>query len=263
VNLKQTLPSLPVWSAKWGTSELQNEAEINPRSFQRGFRQQAFTDDERMFPSFETCYTPGVVLGDISRRGWPTYAGVDLGGQKRKGNVIFVAAVDPTNLRRYVVEVLSGNWKSPDVAAQLAGLNVRHPGLRVIMVENNGYQQSLVDWIRQSPGENQYWFKVESYTTGFQTKVNPIYGLPGMEVEFKNKLWVIPSSEFESHAAHCQCAWCVWKMEMHDYPMAATTDTVMAMAFCREAISLWETGHTVGVGNTAGGGGNGLSFNSR
>lgn len=262
MNVSQKLPSLPVWEAKWDAKHLQDEAEVNPRSFERGFRQMAFTDSERKFPSFETCFTPGIVLGDISRRGWPTYAGVDLAGEKRPGNVIFVAAVDPTTLRRYPLEVLRGNWKSPEVCAQLAGVNARHPGLRVIMVENNGYQQSLIDWIRQSPGDNSFWFKVESYTTGFQTKVNPIYGLPGMEVEFKNKLWVIPSGEFEGHPAHCQCGWCVWKLEVHDYPMAASTDCVMAMAFCREAISLWETGKTAGVGGTAGGPGLG-GFNSR
>ena len=158
------------------------------------------------------------------------------------------------------MEILTGGWKSPEVASKLGDVNARHPNLRVIMVENNGYQQSLVDWIKQSPGENQFWFKVESYTTGFQTKVNPLYGVPGMEVEFKNKAWVIPSAEFEGHAPHCRCGWCVWKSEVHDYPMSATTDTVMAMQFCREAISLWGTGRTVGVGGTSGGG---LSFNDR
>ena len=252
MNPVQKLADIAVWSEHWPTEKLLEEQETNPRSFERGFRQSAFSDSERMFPSFESCMTPGIVVGEIIRRGWPTFVGVDLAGDKRPGNVIFVAAVDPGTQRRYPVEILCGAWKSPEVAAQLAGVRARHQNLRVIMVENNGYQQSLVDWIKQTPGDNQYWFMVESYTTGFASKVNPVFGVPGMEIEFKNKAWVIPSAEFEGHAPHCRCGWCVWKGEMHDYPMGASTDTVMAQHFCREAISKWGTGSTMGVGGTGG-----------
>lgn len=228
MNPSLKLPSIPLWDAHWPTQKLLEEQDTNPRSFQRGFRQSAFTDEERMFPHFQDCFTPGIVVGEIIRRAWPTFAGVDLAGDKRPGNVIFVAAVDPTTERRYPVEVLRGNWKSPEMASKLAGVRERHPNLRVIMVENNGYQQSLVDWIKQTPGDNSYWYMVESYTTGFASKVNPIYGLPGLDIEFKNKAWVIPSSEFEGHPPHCVCGWCVWKEEVKDYPMGAQCDTVMA-----------------------------------
>jgi hypothetical protein len=257
VNLVRRLAAVPPWS-HWPTERLRQEQSDNPRAFQRGFQMRAFSDEERMFPSFETCFTPGIVVGEIIRRGWPTFVGVDLAGDKRPGNVIFVVAIDPQNQRRYPVEILVGAWKSPEVAAQLAGVRARHANLRVIMVENNGYQQSLVDWIKQTPGaagSPAYWFMVESYTTGFASKVNPIYGLPGMEIEFKNKAWVIPSSEFEGHPPHCRCGWCVWRTEMHDYPMGASTDCCMAMHFCREAISKWGTGANLGVGGTGGLGG--------
>lgn len=252
MNPRQNLAPIPVWEAHWSTERLREEEQSNPRSFRRGFRQESFSDDERMFPSFETCFTPGIVVGEIARRGWPTFAGVDLAGDKRPGNVIVVVAVDPSTQRRYPLEVLVGAWKSPETAAQLAGVHARHPSLRVIMVENNGYQQSIVDWIKQTPGDNSYWYLVESYTTGFASKVNPVFGLPGLEIEFKNKAWVIPSSEFEGHPAYCRCGWCVWKNEVHDYPMGASTDTVMATHFAREAISKWGTGGNLGVGGTGG-----------
>ena len=251
MNPVMKLPSVPVWS-HWPTERLREEKETNPRSYSRGFEQRAFSDSERMFPSFPLCFTPGIVTGDIARRGWPTFAGVDLSGPKRRGNVIFVVAVDPLSQRRYPIEILRGDWKSPEVAAQLAGVNTRHPNLRIIMVENNGYQQALIDWIKQTPGENQYWFKVEAYTTGFETKVNTTYGLPGLEVEFKNKAWVVPSSEFEGHPPHCSCGWCVWVREVTDYPMGAEQDSVMAHQFAREAISKWGTGITVGVAQQGG-----------
>jgi hypothetical protein len=65
--------------------------------------------------------------------------------------------------------------------------------------------------------------------------------MPSLEVEFKNKAWIVPHDEFAGHPLVCRCGWCVWNSEVRDYPMSATTDTVMAMWFCREAIARWGT----------------------
>jgi hypothetical protein len=237
VNSTIKLPSLPTWKV-WPPERLRSEQERNPRAFARGFQMKAFSDDERMFPSFTECYAHGVVVGEIARRRLPTFVGVDLAGTSRPGNVIFVVAVDPVSQRRYPLEILAGAWKSPEVAGQIAGVCMRHD-VRFIMVENNGYQQALVDWIRHSVREHAFWYKVESYTTTGKTKRDLEYGMPSMEVEYKNKAWVIPADEFEGHPATCRCGWCLWTGEVKDYPMGATSDTVMAQHFAREAIVRW------------------------
>lgn len=256
MNKTMRLPDVPVWE-HWDAERLAKEKLENPRAFARGFQMKAFTDDERMFPSFHTCFTPGISTGEIARRGLPVFAGVDLAGQRRPGNVIFVAALDTLTQRRYPLEVLTGNWTSPDTAKHLAGVNVRHPNLRFIMVENNGYQQAIIDWIKSSPVDHSFWYKIESFTTG-ANKMKAEIGLPSLEIELKNKAWCIPSSEFEGHGVACHCGWCTWVMEMKDYPMSATTDTVMAMWFCREAMSRWG-----GVATTPGAGLNMQTFNDR
>lgn len=238
MNRTVQLKSVPPWE-HWNSDRLKKEQDTNPRSFSRGFQMRAFSDSERMFPSFPLCYTHGVVTGEVSRRGWPVFIGVDLAGDKRPGNVIFVCAVDPVTQRRFPLEVLCGAWTSPETAKQLAAVNARHPNVRIIMVENNGYQQSLIDWVKNSPTDSSFWFKVESFTTGFANKANPTYGLPSLEVEFKNKAWVVPAAEFEGHPVTCLCGWCTWVSEVKDYPMGSTTDTVMAQWFAREAISRW------------------------
>lgn len=250
MNQSRRLPSLPLWS-HWNQERLIREEATNPRSFARGFQMRAFTDDERKFPSFVGCYTPGIVVGDITRRGWPVYVGVDLASDKRPGNVIFVLAVDPSSQRRYPLEILCGAWTSPDTARQMAGVCSRHPNVRHIMVENNAYQQSIIDWIRNNKQDYSFWHKIESFTTGAKNKADPNYGLPGLEVEFKNKAWVIPSSEFESHHLTCRCGWCTWVAETKDYPMVGTFDTVMAMWFAREAVYRWPpsaSGGALGLG---------------
>jgi hypothetical protein len=234
------LPPLPVWSAHWPSERLKQEAAAAPRAFARGFRLQAFTDEERAFPSFTSCYAPGLRIEDIVRRGYPTFIGVDLAGDKRPGNVIFAAAMDPVSHHRYPLEVMAGGWKSPETARKLHEIHGRHPNTRFILVESNGYQQSLVDWIRQTGG-GTWWYKVESFTTG-ANKANPTIGLPSMELEFHHKMWSIPTAEYKHHPVTCPCGWCTWDQEMHDYPMSPTTDCVMAMWFCREAIARWGFG---------------------
>ena len=232
------LPALPVWD-HWNTDRLQREQRENPRSFARGFQMRAFTDEERMFPSFKDCYSHGVVIGDIQRREWPTFIGVDLAGPKRPGTVLFAVALNPVDQRRYPIDIQCGSWTSPETAKRLAQMHDRNPNTRFIMVENNGYQQALIDWIRHSQDVTKnFYYKVESFTTG-ANKNAPEVGLPSLEVEFKNKAWVVPIDEFGGHSPTCKCGWCTWNSETVDYPMGATTDTVMAMWFAREAIARW------------------------
>lgn len=251
--LEFRLPSIPTWK-HWPPERLLREREENTRSFSRGFQMRAFTDEERWFPSFRDCYSHGVVLGEIARRGWPVYAGVDLAGQKRPGNVIFVAALDPEKHLRYPLEILRGNWRSPEVARLLNELNQRYPTLRLIHVENNGYQQALIDWIQavdSGPrGGMAYWYKIEPFTTG-ANKADPQLGLPSLEIEFKKRMWVVPRDEYAGHDPGCQCSWCVWDAEVRDYPHGQQTDTVMAMWFCREAMAK-EGALNVGQAITAG-----------
>lgn len=232
------LPSIAPWQ-HWNSEKLAKAKEENPRSFARGFQMRAFSDDERMYPSFSTCFVSGVLAAEVARRGWPTFMGVDLAGKTRPGNVIFTAAVDPISQKRYPLEIACGNWSSPETARRLSETHSRYPNTRHIMVENNGYQQAIVDWIQSSPSDHSFWYKIESYTTTSTSKHHLELGMPSLEVEFKNKAWVIPQDEFMNHVLTCQCGWCTWRTEMRDYPMSATTDTVMATWFCREAISRW------------------------
>lgn len=235
MNRIRKLASVPPWD-HWNAARLKKEKAESPRMFARGFHMKAFTDDERMFPSFTSCYAPGVRVVDISKRGYPVFVGVDLSGPKRPGNAIFVAALDPATQRRYPLEVACGNWTSPETARRINDINMRYPNTRVIMVENNGYQQALIDWVKSAVNAHSFWFKIEAFTTG-SNKNAPVIGLPSLEIEFKNKAWVIPNEEFEDHEKTCRCGWCTWTMETKDYPMSATTDTVMAMWFCREGMS--------------------------
>lgn len=241
-----TLRPVPPWAPKWGTENLRKEAETNPRAFDRGFRMQAFRQDELMFPSFTSCYSLGANMAEWRTRNMAIFVGVDLAGDKRPGNCISVLGLDPATQHRYVLEVLYGAWKSHETAGFIADVAMRYPNLQFIMVENNGYQDALVDWIQHSKVDCAgWWHKVETFTTG-RNKADPRYGLPSLEVEFHNKAWVIPANEFAGHPAVCVCNWCTWVREFTQYPKGATSDGIMACWFAREAIHRW--GGAVGAG---------------
>lgn len=234
------LPSLPLWEERWNREALIKKKAAGERAFARGFHLQAYSDEERMFRSFPDCFQAGLRLDEVMARRYPAYVGVDLAGKKRPGNAIFVTGLAGDGTR-YPLEVLRGAWSSPETAARLAEINLRHD-VRIIMVENNAYQGALVDWIRQAArGPSDMWTKVEEYTTTAATKTHHEIGLPALEVEFKNRAWAIPTMHpppCEAGPA-CACPWCTWKREVADYPMSATSDCLMACFFSREAISRW------------------------
>lgn len=208
--------------------------------FNRGYRMQPINEGDLKFPSFKKCCRPlPVPLGDIHRQRLPAYVGVDLSSPTRPGNAIAVAGLEPRTQRRVLLEILFGNWTSPQTAGVLADVNSRH-NVQFIQVENNAYQQSLVDWIRQSKTgvSNDYWMKVEAFTTG-SNKAHPEYGLPGLEVEFANDGWTFPYQEWEGHDPSCQCNWDRLEREFSMYPQGATTDGIMAVWFARDAINKW------------------------
>jgi hypothetical protein len=246
----QHLPDVPLWS-KFPHERLLERKLDDPRSFARGYQMRSYDDSERMFPSFESCRSHGVVLGEIARRGWPMFTGVDLATERRPGTVIFTLALDPATSRRYPVSVRAGRWSSPDTVSQLTAELTQFPQIQMVMVENNAYQQALVDWIRVLQ-VSRLWLKVESFTTTGHNKPNLEVGLPSLEAEFSKKAWVIPWDEYEHHEPGHRCGWCLWDLEMRNYPHHPTTDTVMAAWFSREAVSRWS-----GLAGAAAGGAKG------
>lgn len=233
------LRPIPLWSeGGWDQPFLEKKQQTTPRpSFNRGWRLIAATDEDISFPDFENCFVRGLSLGPIQRRqDWPAVTGVDLSGKKRPGNAIVTVRIDPTTRRRYPVDLRAGAWRSHETANQLADVYSTYRPT-VIMVEDNGYQEALVDWIMTS--KMDFWPLVEPTTTTGHTKYNEEVGLPGLQVEFQNRAWCIPEDEFATHPpGHMTrgCMWCRWVYEFANHPIAATSDFVMATWFARQGI---------------------------
>lgn len=236
------LKSIPLWRPRWGEAQLRKRAKESPRAYKRGFELKAFSDSESTFPSFGKCEIPGLVLGDVQRKNWPCVLGVDPAGKKRLGNAIVAVKVDPVTRRRFPVEVRYGAWRSSETADHIEDMNRAH-NPTVIMVENNAYQQALIDWVGDSKGRYSYWMKLEAVTTTDGLKADAELGLPGLEVEFAHEAWCFPKSEYEGAGQDDEdpkrAAWARLAYEFRYHPIASTSDGVMATWFARQGIEMY------------------------
>lgn len=236
MNRSQPLPSLPTWKLKHSQEALEDLVK-DPVLFDRGYAMNAVSPGELKFPSWAKCRQSGVILEEIQKRMLPAYIGVDLAGKRRPGNAIVVVGLEVSTNRRYLLETKLGAWTSPETAGVLAEVSSRH-NVQAIQVENNAYQQSLIDWVKKEKPDYPYWMKIQAFTTG-TNKADPDYGLPVLEVEFHNEAWVVPYSSYENHPSTCVCDWCNSDQQVRLYPKAAATDFVMALWFARDAINKW------------------------
>jgi len=226
---KQTF-AIPLWDEGGFTKGtlIHIREERGNAAFERGFRQRAITDEDKLFPHFLQCKKPIKIedLGEIDA--WKRYSGVDPASEVRPGSVIFTIGKSPQGVR-IPIEIRRGAWKGGALVDQI-GDAVRTNRSQVCMVENNALQ----DIIRQWALEKDRSLPLKGYRTGSQ-KSDEIEGLPGMDVEMENNGWLFPGGEWDGHSGNCQCSWCVWEREMMDYPQSETSDCVMAMWFAREA----------------------------
>lgn len=238
--------TLPLWSDRWNKKALIDEYKTRGAFyFNRSFRNNPVSKEDRLFSQemfFGSDDSPGAVSYGIPPwhemfAAFPKYTGVDLGIQqkdKNKPSVIFTIAVsdgsgDIPKGTRIPVDIRTGKWNSPDTARMLIEVyNDLRP--EVIKVENNYYQQALIDWINDLQGIS---LPIEPHFTGSQ-KMHPEYGIPLLASEFERDLWKIPFKY--KHPDDCSCPHCKWIREMINYaPGAESTDLVMACWFAQRA----------------------------
>lgn len=246
------LKPIPLWE-HWNKERLKAKRLEGERQFQRGFFLQAYSDEEATFSSYPNCRKRGLVLGDIQRNtNWPCFMGVDLSSKKRPGNAIAAVRVDPVTRYRYPIDIRFLAKPGPEVCEALNVMDQLYSPV-VIFVEDNGYQDSLFDWIGDAKARFPFWLKVEPTTTDSGRKGHAERGLPGMEVEFKNEAWCFPYSDFEGATVDDPAPkgwWARLDQEFRFHPLAVSSDGVMALWFARQAIDRYGNFHTYEAGGT-------------
>lgn len=233
----RAIGSIPLWrDGGWNQDALNAEERKRPRWHDCGRRQRPFSTGELVFPHFSECFQYMAPPDEVPE-GWTVVFGVDLAGKKRRGNAIFVAMSD--GVLRIPLDVLVLKCSSTELSNHLTRLFRRWAPSRII-VEDNGYQGSLIEWGKESKAP---WTSVvQPFTTTGQKKYDPVTGVATLDVEYGNAAWKIPSKQWDGHDDSCDCSWCLWRQIMSTCTSSDlrtrtdAVDSIMAQWFCREGL---------------------------
>jgi hypothetical protein len=152
--------------------------------------------------------------------------GVDLAISKRKESadtVIFPFAVDEKGHRYPLLDhVRMGKLGSVETASAIMDLNkILKPAM--ILVENNSYQESLVEWLQHAGGPT---LPVTGAHTG-RNKMDETLGLPGFSAELERGLWrwYLGDDHHQDPAGRTQKI----LNQFREHPVGEKTDAVMAL----------------------------------
>jgi phage terminase large subunit-like protein len=224
-----------LWPSKWSEEKLMaKKAEVGERVFARQYLLNAMSDEERTFPekALETSFDLSRAdIGDDIDNSWVTFGGVDLAaalGKKNAWTVILTLALNPDDNRLYLKEMYRRRMPFPDTVRAVMSQARKH-NWRLANVENNAYQQALIDAI----GEQDKMIPIEPFTTG-ANKANEKVGLPGMAVAFEKGRFAIPAARFPL-APDDPSLISVLMNELRTHPGGEFSDIVMALWFAWSA----------------------------
>ena len=252
----------PLPQAKGFTAEELRAKSRNPRTmFQNLYRLIAVTDADRMFPHWiNRAAHPGTVaqmLGVGERAGLPVFeahhrsrfavaAGIDIAGEKRRGDVVTFWARGNGHI--HPLEIHTGNFDIEGYFRILDDAWNRGIHFGVAMVENNGVQSKIRDGIRAiARGRNVPWLgRILPFATG-SNKADPNIGLSAMDAELQTGYIVWPEGEARrTDAAHAE-AWRLLEGHFAECPKilgsGETPDDLMASWFARRGLELISTAH--------------------
>jgi hypothetical protein len=227
--------TLPLWGKKWPREALVIKYEEGPREFRRGFQMDPMSDDERKLPHFEGAVEAGrgVTVAQLLRSDnrIPRFMGVDPGGDSRPGSALMALGLGEDG-SRIPLAIKYGKWGPREFAEAAVQFYLTWMPW-VVYVENDGLQKAYQELIVMLPGSPVVPLK--GWLTS-NKKTNPEIGIEGLDAEFIQGRWRIPSGEFYHHDVGCRCDWCRWRAEVMNYPNYTTSDGLMAMWFAWNAL---------------------------
>lgn len=224
-----------LWPGKWSEEKLNEKAqELGTRAFSRQYLLNAMSDEERTFPErcLEKSFDSSLAdIGEEIEPHWPTFGGVDLAtalGKKNAWTVVVTLAKSPYSRRLYIKDIYRRRMPFSDTLTVLSEQHRQHHW-KLCYVENNGYQQAVIDAME---GVDRM-IPIEAFVTGVN-KADEKIGLPGMNVAFEKAHFAIPAAKFplaadESTPLH------VLMNELRTHPGGEFSDVIMALWFAWSA----------------------------
>lgn len=205
------------------------------RAFRRGYQQDAYTDEERWFPSFPARVFYDVDYRQLSWKSWLFMTGVDISSKKRPGNAILTAGQAADGLKA-VVDCRIGAWTSYETAEQIADVDLTFRP-RLVKVESVATQEAIIEWAKATRGAGihgraDFWSRLSPYETKGNVHTDEYVGIRALENECAMGGWVVLIPHPKD--PDCKCGLCIFVREVTQHPHGKTKDGLMAWWFCRE-----------------------------
>lgn len=229
------------WPEKWSMEKLYELYKDSPRSFERQYLLRVTVEEDRIFSindivkcsKFEYNINTEFYHKYIINPDWPRYAGVDLAasmGKKSAYTVMFTIAVDENDVK-WPIEIIRKKQKFPDTINMIVEQYKKHNHTNIV-VENNAYQQSVIDQIRSLNID----VPISAHHTGIK-KMDEKIGLPALSAQLNRNRWVIPvegccslGTDMGISLSHGEeCVICAWLTELINAPYGQTSDIIMSM----------------------------------
>ena len=202
----KAIGTIPLWEEGGYDQEEMGRREVDdPRWHNCGRRQIPYSEGEQAFPHFGQCVhkvEPRITVPS----GWYVTVGCDPGGTTRPGNAIAVIAGNESE--RVFLEIRLGKWTGTELSEQLTEVFQRwNPD--AVVVETNALQAYLVEigMLAKAPWTS----RVRPFHTG-SNKMNPLEGVPALDIEFSHNAWSFPGLAWSGHPQGHEeqgCPWCV------------------------------------------------------
>lgn len=228
-------PMRVLWPGKWDIPALERRLEeIGHLEFNRGFNNWPLGEEESIvnWESVKACMDPSITLGERPFSTGTIVAGYDLAIGKSDQASYFAATVLGRSGDGRIIPLEMVRTRCPfrQQVDTIKRIDAQWKPV-VHVVENNAYQQALVDQVRQEAE----WLNVEEFTTGKQ-KSDPFIGLPSIGPVFDQHKMVIPTGGgHDGMNTACECSMCAFLRELRWFP-ASTTDMVMSFWFALSRI---------------------------
>lgn len=232
-----------LWPAFWPWKKLmQKKAGMGTLDFNKRYRNWA-VDPSRMI--FREEYITGGYVGNVKYPGcidskyrvgekedsWPVFCGFDPAiGTTRHAKfcchiTLALGSCSEHEQCIWIVDMLREQLTLPQQIDTILEQHQRY-GALLSRVENNSYQQGLMDAVKAKMEEQGLAFRIEGHLTNSQAKHDPELGVARMSPWFENGQVHIPWGNPESMRKMAQI-----RDELVQYPDGRTTDTVMAFWF--------------------------------
>ena len=227
---------LPLWP-KWDQEALKKEFRKGKWSFNRGFRQQAPAEEDRLIGELLPMMRYSVGVHDLVGPEAPRYGGFDPAGEKRPGNALVTVALAESGCRVIAgVELWAGSYTT--TVSRLVEAYTVHK-YETLVVENVALQWMLAEWVHQQCPA----LPLADYKTGGPAG-DVLRALQAFQIEVSNGSWALcmddeygTGAPLSRHEVGCECPYHVLLDDLRGYPAEKRHyDPLMALVFCRAGI---------------------------